>query len=367
MKVDLPYLMQDVDRHGNLRSYVRKKGKPKIRIRATVGTPEFSAQYEAALRKLNADAASLAPQGPALRTLGWLVNEYEHSYEFKKLAPREQRVRHLILESCLDEATKPGTQYRFRDCPLEKFDADHVRLMRDRKKDKPGAANNRVSALRVVFSWGCEERSKIVKRDIAADVKPLKYASKGFHSWTREEVAQFENRHPMGSKPRLALAILSFTGMRRSDAVLLGPHHIKDGWIAFTPKKTSLTTGRKLELPVLKVLQDVLDITPLGKVAFLETSRGVPFTSNGFGNWFRDRCNEAGLPHCTAHGLRKAGADIAAENGATEKQMMAIFGWETARMAALYAKKASQKKLAGDAMHLLVPTAFSSKMPHSEG
>ena len=55
----------------------------------------------------------------------------------------------------------------------------------------------------------------------------------------------------------------------------------------------------------------------------------------------------------TAHGLRKAGAAIAAENGATERQLMAIFGWETMKEAARYTKAARQKKLARDAMPLL--------------
>jgi len=89
-------------------------------------------------------------------------------------------------------------------------------------------------------------------------------------------------------------------------------------------------------------------------LAFLVTQFGKPFTSNGFGNWFRDRCNEAGLPHCSAHGLRKAGATIAAENGASEHQLMAIYGWESPKQAAVYTRKANRKKLAASAMHLLV-------------
>ena len=67
-------------------------------------------------------------------------------------------------------------------------------------------------------------------------------------------------------------------------------------------------------------------------------------------------CREAGLSEeCTAHGLRKAGATIAAENGATEHQLMAVFGWASARQAAIYTKKANRTRLAADAMHLLVP------------
>lgn len=88
-------------------------------------------------------------------------------------------------------------------------------------------------------------------------------------------------------------------------------------------------------------------------LTFLVTERGKPFMSNGFGYWFKDRCREASLPHCSAHGLRKAGATLAAENGATERQLMAMFGWRTSKMAEQYTRRADQKRLAGGAMHLI--------------
>jgi integrase len=98
-------------------------------------------------------------------------------------------------------------------------------------------------------------------------------------------------------------------------------------------------------------------------LAYLETQFGNPFTGNGFGNRFRKWCDEAGLPHCSAHGLRKAGATIAAENGATEAQLMAIFGWSTLKEASRYTRAARRKKLAGAGMHLLVPDQTENKSP----
>jgi hypothetical protein len=59
------------------------------------------------------------------------------------------------------------------------------------------------------------------------------------------------------------------------------------------------------------------------------------------------------LPHCSAHGLRKAGATIAAENGATDRQLMALFDWETASQANTYTAAANRKRLAGEAAKLL--------------
>jgi len=86
---------------------------------------------------------------------------------------------------------------------------------------------------------------------------------------------------------------------------------------------------------------------------YLINDLGRAFTDAGFGNKFRDWCNQAGLRHCTAHGVRKAGATIAAENGATTKQLMAIFGWDSIKQAELYTRAAEQKRMAADAMHLI--------------
>lgn len=353
MKIDLPYLMQDVDRHGNVRLYVRRKNVGKVRLKSSPGSPKFMDEYKAALERLSAGKKP-EPVHFQVGTLGWLAREYESDYVFTRLDPREQRVRHLIMRATLDEPTKPGAKYRFRDCPISEFTADHVRLLRNRKQETPAAANHRVAYLRIMLDWGVEDRSAWVKRNVAAGVKALKYVKQGFHTWSVDEVRQFEKSHEVGSKARLAMALMLYTGMRRSDAVRLGPKHVKDGWIMFTPSKTSTTTQKTLQLPLLDVLRDVIELSPVGGETFLVTERGKPFTANGFGNWFRDRCDKAGLKQCTSHGLRKAGATIASENGATEKQLMAIFGWDSPKLAAHYSKLASQKKLAKDAMHLLI-------------
>lgn len=99
----------------------------------------------------------------------------------------------------------------------------------------------------------------------------------------------------------------------------------------------------------------MIDASPSGQIIYLVTAFNKPFTAAGFGNRFRDWCDEAGLNHCSAHGLRKAGATIAADNGATVHQLMSIFGWETLRQAGTYTKNANRTRLAGEAMHLLVP------------
>jgi len=100
-------------------------------------------------------------------------------------------------------------------------------------------------------------------------------------------------------------------------------------------------------------LTRIIEATPSSELTFLTTEYGKPFTAAGFGGWFRDRCDEAGLPHCSAHGLRKAGAARAAENGATAHELMAIFGWLTLKEAERYTAAAQRRRLAKNATRLL--------------
>jgi integrase len=227
-----------------------------------------------------------------------------------------------------------------------------VRTLKDRKASTPEAANARLKALRQIFVFGVN--SDLVERNPARDVPYIRTGSQGFHTWTIEEVQQYEARHPVGTKARLALGLLLFTGQRRSDVVRFGRPHVKEGWLTFTQAKNQNRKPVTLSIPVLPELQAVLDATPSTNMTFLVTEFGRPFTSNGFGNRFRKWCDEAELLHVSAHGLRKAGAVIAAENGATERQLMAIFGWTTMKEAARYTRAARQKVLAASAMPLLV-------------
>jgi integrase len=146
---------------------------------------------------------------------------------------------------------------------------------------------------------------------------------------------------------------LAYTGVRRSDLVLLGRQHVRQGWLKFTAQKGRNRKRVTVEIPVIPPLQRAIEFGPCGDLTFLITEQGRPFTAAGFGNWFRDRCNEAGLPQCSAHGLRKAGAALAAENGATVHELMAIFGWLTMKEAERYTQAARRKNLARNAAKLL--------------
>jgi integrase len=350
------HVYEDADRHGNVRLYFwRGRGHRKIRIREAPGSSAFSARYEEMLDASEPPAAApdrkLGRSAVTPGTWRWLCTEYFGSTAFRRLEASTQTTRRRILESTFDELIAPGANETFADFPLSRMTAKALRVLRDRKAELPEAANGRVKAVRAIYSWAMEQEH--VHTNPARDVMRLKTASSGWHSWTPEEIDAFERCHPVGGKPRLALALLMYTGVRRSDVVRLGKQHARDGWLRFKQHKNRNRHPIEVEIPILPELQRVLDASPTGDLTYLVTAYGRPFTAAGFGIRFREWCDEAGLPHCSAHGLRKAGAALAAENGATEHQLMAIFGWRTIQEAERYTKAARRKKMAGDAMPLL--------------
>jgi integrase len=353
-----PGCVEDRDRHGNVRVYFRSKLRPKVRLHGTPWAPEFMVAYEAAKNTVKQPPASKAIIPGTWR---WLcVKYFAECADFLRLDDRSKRVRRGRLEATFDEPIAPGSPKFFRDMPLAHMTADAVEVLRDRKLAFPEGANNRLKAMRQVFKWGSRKKGPDGKpyaaNNPAREVPYLKSNNPaGYHTWSIEEVHQYEERHPIGTKARLALALLLFTGQRRSDVTRFGRQHAKDRKLTFTQFKGRNRKPKRLTLPILPVLQDILDASPCGDLTFLVTEHGKPFTDAGFGNWFADRCKEAGVPG-RAHGLRKAGATIAANNGATAHQLMGIFGWDTLKMAEKYTRAADQQRLAASAMHMLAAT-----------
>lgn len=354
METSLPYLERDKDRHGNPRVYVRRHGK-RVRIKAREGTPAFAEAYSAALERLGnrAPAAPSAllvvhPKG----TLGWLGSLYfATKNDFMKLAKESQRARRSSLEECFREPFSADDPDPMGNCPLKYFTVQKAKRLLE-AKDGHGAATNRRKHLSALCAWGADAGH--LPTNPVRDVKAGRaQKGSGYYTWTVADVEQFLERHGNGTKARLALGLLLFSGARRQDMVTFGKQHVRGGWIRYVPKKTLYKRRDVSQKPFLPVLEQIIASSPCGSLTFLETHQGKPYTPAGFGNWFRERCDEAGLPQCSAHGLKKAGATIAAENGATTKQLMAMFDWTTISQAEVYTRKADQKRLAGEAMGLI--------------
>jgi integrase len=227
---------------------------------------------------------------------------------------------------------------------------------RERRAKTPSQANNFLNTMRSLFRWA-------VENDLATDptvgVKDVRRPrSGGFRMWTEAEIECFERRWPVGTRERLALVIFLCTGLRRGDAAVLGRQHISDGVIQIRTEKTR----ERIVIPVLPELAAAIAATKTGGMSFIAKDGGAPMTKESLGNWFGDACRAAGVPG-SAHGLRKAGATRAANNGATVAQLEAIFGWKGGRMASLYTEQADRVRLAREAIEKMTKSGTIYSQP----
>ena len=127
-----------------------------------------------------------------------------------------------------------------------------------------------------------------------------------------------------------------------------------------TEKSGELVT---VTLPILPALQRTLAAGPTGDLTWICGARGRPFTKESFGNNFSEAARQAGIKK-SAHGVRKIAATIAAENGATEKELDALFGWvDGGRTSAIYTRDANRARLAMQAIHKLNENGTSPPSP----
>jgi integrase len=254
------------------------------------------------------------------------------------------------------QATYRGIIERFRlehgERTITGLERKHVKGLIAQRSDTPAAANNLLRMLRILMKFAIDEDLR--SDDPTIGIKPLPNKTDGFHSWSEDEIAAFERTHAPGTRARLAFALLLYTGQRRSDVVKMGRQHLRGERIVVRQQKTR----RYLEIPIHPELRRIIDASSNDNLTFLVTkahraNRSKPFTAAGFGNWFRQMCNDAGLPHCSAHGLRKAVARRLAEAGCSEHVIAAITGHRSLQEVRRYTASASQVLLAEQAIQVL--------------
>jgi len=320
-------------RHGVWIVRFRRTGWPTVYPKNAPGTDEFADEYRRWLAGQPREVGAARTKPGSLRALGV---SYFASPDYRSLKASTARVYRGIIERLCEEAGATGV--KIGDMPAAAMKRDHVVKLMERRK--PTAANRLRKILHLLMRHAIETGVRMDDPTLA--VRPLKIKTDGFHSWTEAEIAQFRVRHPAGTKARLALALLLGSGQRRSDVVRMGRQHIRDGFLHVKQDKT----GAELAIPVLPELGAAIAEASRDNLTFLTTGYGTPFTSNGFGNWFRERCDEAGLPQCSAHGLRKAAARRLAEIGCTQHEIAAITGHASLAEVQRYTKSADQKRLA---------------------
>lgn len=327
------YLHQYRDRHGKERTYFRRRGHKQIPIPGLPGSREFREAYEAALEERPVPVGINRSKPD---TISALINAWYQSADFLNLKRQTKRTYRAILEHFREE---------YGDNPVRKLEAAHVRAIIAKKKDTPAAANRLLSLIHLLMIFAVENDWR--KDDPTVGVRKLKYSKQGFHTWTSEQIAQFEKFWALGTKERLAHDLLLYTAQRLSDVCRMETDWISNGIMTIAQAKT----GAMVYIPLVKPLLTSISIVGIKAGPLCVTAHGKARTAAGFHNWFSESCRKAGLPlGVSAHGLRKAAATALAERGRTPHEIMAITGHKTMAEVERYTKEANKRKLAKAAM-----------------
>jgi integrase len=251
------------------------------------------------------------------------------------------------------------------DRPVNLIAFDHIEaILSDRRKRfknvetgrwEGGTEAARKLRKELVRLFAFAEKKNMIERSPMHHVEPVKVAagerSKGFHSWSEAEIEVYRARHPIGTRARLAMELILWTDQRGVDSMHLGRQHIKNGRFVIMQSKT----GKILTIPIAPQLLEALVAVPRApsSMCFLVSELGVPFSRKGFGNKFRQWCDEAGLRHCSAHGLRKATLRRMAELQMPNKSMKSLSGHSKDEEITRYTEAANQARLAQQAVEQL--------------
>lgn len=318
------------DRHGKKRYRFRQKGLPTYHFHAAPGTPEFMEEYHR--------ARTAFPPEPKPRYTPGTVNAVYYALQQTPRWKAMKASTKRTYGSILDRFCKKNGDRDIRTITTARIDRKLASM-----SDTPAAANNLRKSLARLFRQAI--KMGIMKNN-PAEFADSYATGEGIYTWTEEDIAKFDARWPVGTRERLAKDLLLYTALRKGDMVLVGPENRKGNRLYLSHAKNESDTS----IPIDPELEASLTHFADTEGTYLQTEFGKPFTANGFGNWFRVRCNEAGLPHCSAHGLRKAMSRRLAESGSTNQQGRAITGHKTDREFTRYAEKAKKADMADAAM-----------------
>lgn len=321
--------LQRERRNGQDIYYYRAGNGPRSRINHAHGTKEFWAEYQ----RLRAGGDKKpVPERIDRKSLGWLLAEYQLSPHWLNLKARRQR-----------EATYRRVIETDGDYPFAEVTRTHIEKAMTKRLEEgmPGLANSFLQHMRVMFEWAVD--NELLAKNPCWKIKKIKIPKNdGFRIWSESDLEIFRRHYPVGTLSRLAFDIMHYTGLRRSDAIRLGPRHVAaDGTIAIRAQKNEIVSYSVMTPELMASINAAWK----GGDTFLVTDQfRRPFANpESFGVWFWHQCRKAGL-NLSAHGIRKATATAAADAGATPYELMGMFGWTTPKTATIYTEKVNRKQ-----------------------
>lgn len=323
-----------------MRHYLRRPGHKAISLPGSPGAPAFMAAYQAALEATE-QAATPGASRTTPGSLDALAVSYYRSAGYAALRESTQVNYRRIVERL---RAKHGSK------PVAALDARGVKTLTAERQAHPAAANHLLRMLRLLMAHAAELGWR--ETDPTAGIKRQKHRTKGLEPWGDADIAAYEEHHPPGTRPRLALALLLYTGQRRSDVVRMGWQHVRDGKLEVRQVKT----GTRALIPIHPLLAAELDHVGRDRLCFLMTEAGKPFTPNGFYMRFRGEwCEAAGIRKGLGpHGLRKATGRRLVEAGCKPWEVGSILGHKSLGEMQKYTADFDREKLAERAMGRIV-------------
>ena len=324
VKIKLPYLDHYRSR-GKAYYYVRRKGRPQVRLEGEPGTAEFIASYQAALE-------SAPPQRDrhATGTFGRLVSDFYRSVDFANLKPSSKKAYRIVL----DPVSQAHGHRPAKSLPR----SFATRLIESIGEKRPGMANLTQAVMRRLMAYAVRTG---VRPDNPFDGM-TKYKGGTHHTWSDAELRTFEAKWPLGTRERLAYALLLYTGQRGGDVVRMRRQDIAGGAISIVQEKT----GTELSIPIHPNLHAAMKAGPAKGMNLIGDEHGRPIGRAALTALIKRAAKSAALPaHCLPHGLRKALMRRLAERGGTAKELQAISGHATLTEVERYTKAADQRVL----------------------
>lgn len=337
------------DRHGKPRYRFRRKGFATYSFRNPPGTEGFRQEYQACLDGIAVERVEPGADRIVPGSFDDLIARYYRSPDFLDPSDRTRAVYRGVIERW---------RAKYGSAKVRDLEPRHVADMMAEMLPHRTAANMLRKRLRALMQFAI--RQGMADSNPVLATRPYKVDSTGFHTWTEAEIAKYEAKHPIGTTARLALDLLLWTGQRGGDVRTMGPGHVRDKRLIVKQEKT----GVIVSLPILPDLARSILASPSGAMVFLLSGHGKPYSRKGFGNKFRQWCDEAGLPNCSAHGLRKAAARRFAEAGCSNQQIKAWTGHTTDSEVARYTAAADQQALAdaaGEKLMANLRTRFANE------
>ena len=333
-----PHVYAVRDRHGKTRYRYVRKGHPSRYLPGQPGEEAFHRAYAEILAQAPArKPVALSKATP--RSLDDLFVRMKGTVRWQRKKPTTQQVQAKAIERFFDRKGKKGVRYGER--PVVAVTVAWLDNKFGEMADTPAAANNLRKFLAVLMDHavklGWRQDNPVRFTDTYQEGKD------GFHTWTDAEIEQYRQHHKLGTMARLTLELALNAAARRCEVATLTRDDIRDGRIITDHAKGSDETS----VPLLQTTRAALEALAAAPIKHLVvTSRGKPFTVAGLGNKMREWCDDAGLPHCTTHGLRKAMSRQLAEAGATDAEGQAVTGHKKAATFQRYRAKANRAALA---------------------